>query len=104
VGVLLFVGVCLSGVGVSLCVLVCGCVFVWVYVFLCLSVCHLYNIFNELFSLTDKMYSSTTADITQLSEIPKSMGFLFLLQTFTQKQTCLVCLYIMSIQPQHYTP
>ena len=49
------------------------------------------------------MDSSTTADITQLSEIPKSMGFLFLLEIFKQEQICPVCLYIMSIQPQHCT-
>jgi hypothetical protein len=54
------------------------------------------------FSLSDKMDSSTVTDITWLSEIPKSMGFLFLLEIFKQKQTCPVCLYIMSIQPQHY--
>jgi hypothetical protein len=48
------------------------------------------------------MDSSTTADIAQLSEIPKSMGFLFLLQIFKQKQTRPVRLYIVSIQPQHY--
>jgi len=64
---------------------------------------HIYTIFIKHFSLTDKMDSSTAADITQQSEIPKSMGFLFLLQTFTQKQVCPVCFYIMPIQPQHNT-
>jgi len=64
---------------------------------------HVYNVFIHTFHSLIKMDSSTTADITQLSEIPKSMGFLFLLQIFTQKQTCPVCLYIMPIQPQHYT-
>jgi len=61
-----------------------------------------YGIFHTHFSLSDKMDSSTVTDTTQLSEIPKSMGFLFLLEIFKQKQTCPVCLYIMSIQPQHY--
>ena len=47
-----------------------------------------YNIFNTHISLSGKMDSSTTADITQLSEIPKSMWFLFLLEIFKQnKQT-----------------
>jgi len=49
------------------------------------------------------MDPSTLTDIAQLSEIYKSKGFLFLLEIFVQKQTCSVCLYIMSIQPQHYT-
>ena len=62
-----------------------------------------YSIFHTYFSLFDQMYSSTITDITQLSEIPKSMGFLFLLEIFKHKQTCRpVYLYIMSIQPQHY--
>ena len=45
----------------------------------------------------------TITEIAQRSEIPKSIGFLLLLEIFEQKQTCPACLYIMSIQPQHYT-
>ena len=50
-----------------------------------------------------KMDTSTLADITQLSYFPKHMWFLFLLEIFKQKQTRPVCLYIMSIQPQHFS-
>ena len=60
-------------------------------------------IFNAQFSLSLKMDSSIVADITQLSDIPKSKCFLFLLEIFIQKHTCPVGLYIMSIQPQHCT-
>ena len=55
------------------------------------------------FPHSDKMESSITTDITQMSEIPKFMGSLFLLVTFKQKQTCPVRLNIKLIQPQHYT-
>ena len=50
-----------------------------------------------------RMDSSIITEMTQLSEIPKSMGFLSLLEIFKQKHTCPVCLYIISVQPQHYT-
>jgi len=48
---------------------------------------HVYNIFKVHFSLSNKMDSTTIADITQLFEITKSMGLLSLLEIFKQKQT-----------------
>jgi len=47
---------------------------------------HIYNTFNAHFSLSVKMDSSIVADITQLSDIPKSMGYLFLLETLKKNK------------------